>query len=51
MSRGKILSLKSFTKGGKAEPLLFVSDGLIGIESIIKEICPYAEFQSVSFIR
>ena len=31
---------------GLREPLLFISDGLIGIESIIKEIYPYAEFQS-----
>ena len=31
---------------GLKEPLLFVSDGLIGIESIIKEIYPNAEFQS-----
>jgi transposase-like protein len=31
---------------GLKEPLLFILDGLIGIESIIKEIYPYVEFQS-----
>ncbi len=36
----------SLRNRGLKEPLLFVSDGLIGIESIIKEIYPNAEFQS-----
>jgi len=31
---------------GLKEPLLFISDGLIGIEGVIKEIYPHAEFQS-----